>query len=265
MKGPRETDAAGIAKIIRARGGARSIALLLDFDGTVSPIAKTPGAAILPPENRLALERCTGKFPVAIITGRALADIKKKVGIRGIFYAGNHGLEWSYRGRSGSHGISGEALSALVAAKRALRPLARRYPGTLVEDKDMTVSFHYRNLDRSLRSPLKKDLAHITARFAKRASPLRATHEPLTYELKPAVDWHKGAIARKIVSELEREKGRKLVPIYIGDGKTDEDAFRALRGCGITVRVRRAKSTAARYAFKDRKQVDLLLSALASL
>ena len=72
---------------------------MLDFDGTLSPIAPTPDLAILPESVGRQLRLCAGLFPVVIISGRSLADVQKKVGLKNLSYAGNHGLEWKIYGK----------------------------------------------------------------------------------------------------------------------------------------------------------------------
>src|ERR1700750_1310121 len=74
---------------------APSLALFLDFDGTISPIVAKPELASIDAQIKCTIERLkeTGGIQIAIISGRQLADVRARAGIDGIIYAGNHGLE----------------------------------------------------------------------------------------------------------------------------------------------------------------------------
>ena len=85
--------------LLRYVGDRATLALLLDYDGTLSPIAQRPDLATLPPETKAVLERLANHPDVfvAVISGRSQANVKEMVGIEGITYAGNHGMEILHR------------------------------------------------------------------------------------------------------------------------------------------------------------------------
>ena len=120
--------------------GPRGILLMLDFDGTLSPIARTPAEAVLPRRAKAWLTRVAGmkRFKVAVVTGRSLRDIRRKIGIGKIVYAANHGMEIYGGGRM--------LLSKGRRYRLPLRRLARSLgaalsaiPGVVLEEKGLSV------------------------------------------------------------------------------------------------------------------------------
>lgn len=89
-------------------GASEHLALLLDYDGTLAPIAPHPNLTHMTDETKSALNRIarSPKVFTAVISGRAVDNVKEKIGIDGLIYAGNHGLEISYpNGTSYNHQI----------------------------------------------------------------------------------------------------------------------------------------------------------------
>ena len=254
-------DALGHATEIRRRiGKAGGAVVLLDFDGTLAPIVSEPGKARMNARMRRALEACARRFPVAIVTGRALADVRKRVRVLGVSFAGNHGFEWSIRGKSGVVPIAPRLVRALAKVKEQLVMLATRYKGAFVEDKKHSLAVHYRRVHQSLRGAFVRGAQTVVQ--DRGGKHLRVVPGILLLNILPNVGWNKGEAARMMHARLRTSK--TSVPIFIGDDKTDEDAFRALRQ-GITVHVKNGKrmQTAARYALKDTKAVQKFLLLLA--
>src|SRR4029450_3453680 len=81
------------ANEIRSLLSVRRLAVFLDYDGTLTPIVERPEDALLPAETRAAIERLAALAPVAIVSGRDLADVRRLMGIEGITYAGSHGFD----------------------------------------------------------------------------------------------------------------------------------------------------------------------------
>ena len=243
---------------------AGAISLFLDFDGTLAPIVNAPGDARLAPEVRKNLAALADRDDtlVAIVSGRALADLRPRVGIASAIYAGNHGLEIS------GPELGGKPVSFVEPCALArLEPLRRicdnltaalaHIPGARVENKVLTASVHYRQAAAG-------ETAHITEivqRELARASALsklnhfRVNHGKMVLEIVPRTGWQKGAAVGWINARLAMPGARS---IYIGDDRTDEDAFARMTD-EITIRVGRSAGTSARYFVKDPARVHAFL------
>src|SRR3989344_276845 len=109
--------------------------LMLDFDGTLTPIVTHPKNAVMLSKTRETIRRAAKKFPVAIISGRPLEDIKRLVGIPGITYAGEHGRTWQIGARRFQKPVPAALMRALKAARKELILVARKYPTLVREEK----------------------------------------------------------------------------------------------------------------------------------
>ena len=232
--------------------------LMLDFDGVISPIVKIPSRARVSPVARRALAACVEKMPVAIISGRTLSDIEKRVGLRNVIYAGSHGLEWKVNGRVRRKRIAPKTLSAFETARRALLYNAKLFPSLFIEDKRHSVAFGYRSLSKKQATQF-RDGANKTIATAVRVGTIRAIDNLYTFEIMPVSEWTKGECAKHIFDTVA-QKGS--VAVYIGDTLTDEDAFRALTD-GITIRVGKSHASVAQYYCKSRSGVDKFLRRIA--
>ncbi len=227
----------------------RQPAVLLDFDGTVSEIVNDPNAAALIPGAADVLESLAARCPVAVVSGRGLDDIKARVGVPGIWYAGSHGFELlSPDGTYHQNEVGAEAIRVLADAESELRERLADIGGLVVENKRFSVAVHYRNV-----APDRVDGITAAVRIIGQRNNLRVTGGRMVIELRPDVDWGKGKTLEWILDQLD---GRELLlPIYIGDDLTDEDAFDAIRHMGVGVAVRSAESgdrrSAARFALDD--------------
>lgn len=195
-----------------------------DFDGTLSEIAPTPDAAVPFPGAAEALDRVARLVDVAgIITGRGVGDVRSKVVADNLVVVGNHGLEWFEHGQHVDHeaGLAAEqAIADTLAATR--RRLAEETSIThmLWENKRLTASIHYRNVDDPVEVGMK--LLPIVEEEA-RARGLRVSGGKMLVELRPSVVVSKGTALEQIV----RTRGLASA-IFFGDDVTDVDGFRAL-------------------------------------
>lgn len=203
----------------------RPSALLSDFDGTLSPIAPTPEAAHLHPDLVHVLPELASREPLfGIITGRAVDDARRKVGVEDVLYVGNHGLEWFDDGAYRAHpaGLAAEQaiIDALAAIDQDLRDLDRDLTGMVFENKRLSASIHY----RLVASPETFDepLATITQRRADEFG-LRMTTGKMMVELRPAARVSKGSAVEEIVT-AHGIRGA----VFLGDDVTDVDAFLAI-------------------------------------
>lgn len=239
----------------------RRLFVCLDYDGTLSAIVSDPDTATLIPGAAEALERLAAQCPVAVLSGRDLADIRDRVGLPGLWYAGSHGFELV--GPDGSRDQNDAAASAVRVLEAAAADLSHELehlPGVRVEHKRFAVAIHYRNV-----AP--EHVAEVVAaahRCGQRRG-LRVTNGRKVVELRPNVDWDKGTALRWIRDRVYRSGD--VASIYIGDDLTDEDAFDAIRSDGIGIVVRHdedgGRPTAARYTLSDPAQVAEMLRRLA--
>jgi trehalose 6-phosphate phosphatase len=230
----------------------RRPAVFFDFDGTLSEIVEKPDAARLVAGAAEALTSLAAQCPVAVLSGRDLADVRQRIGLPGIWYAGSHGFELT--GPDGAHHENAEAAASIPVLERASAELADQLghiPGVVVEHKRFGVAVHYRNAARDRIG----EVAAAVRRAGQRTA-LRVTTGREVIELRPDVDWDKGKTLRWVLDYVrDDERPGPLSPIYLGDDITDEDAFDAVRDDGIAIVVRHYddgdRATAASYALDN--------------
>ena len=245
-----------IQKQIRSQ---KHLLFLLDYDGTLTPIAPTPRQARLSPQTKLVLRRLSRKpnISLAVISGRALTDLKGMVGLRNLAYAGNHGLELWHKKRQ-TVKIPRALKKALSDVTRILRKVRREFDGVVMEDKGLSLSFHYRLVKAKGLTPLKiKFWNHVMPLV--RSGTIRVVKGKRVFEVRPNVPWAKGHAALWFMKRLA---SASCLLIYIGDDQTDEDAFRVLKR-GITIRVGQHHRSEAKYYVRRVREVIRFLECLA--
>ena len=231
---------------------------MLDFDGTLSPLAVTPKKATLPLAVKVELKKISSILPAIIISGRSLRDIKNKIKIKELHYAGNHGLEWQIGNGKTNYFAGAKQIKRIVKkVVNKLKPLTQNYPGVLLENKNLSIGIHYRKIDPFFISKFKKDVEKNIQPIIK-IHHLRILKGKKVIELRPDLDWNKGKFALFVKRFFEKKLKQKFLPIYVGDDKTDEDAFRVLKS-GINIRVGQSKASRAKYYIKNPKQILLCL------
>jgi trehalose 6-phosphate phosphatase len=234
----------------------RQPAVFYDFDGTLSEIVEDPDSARLVDGAADALISLSAACPVAILSGRDLADVRERIGLPGLWYAGSHGFELT--GPDGTHHQNPEAAASIPVLAGAAADLADQLghiPGVVVEHKRFGVAVHYRNAARD-----RVGEVAAAVRTAGQRTALRVTTGREVIELRPNIDWDKGKTLRWVLDYIRDNEGAgPLLPIYLGDDITDEDAFDAVNGDGIAILVRHGddgdRATAARYALDDPDRV----------
>ncbi|MCF8030084.1 MAG: trehalose-phosphatase [Desulfohalobiaceae bacterium] len=244
---------------IRKRFEDKRVAVFLDYDGTLTPIVSRPDEATLSPEMRNILHSLTEKCTVAVISGRGLADARQLVDVKGLYFAGSHGFE--IEGPGGVHMEVEEARESLPALDRAeseLNSELAEIDGAQVERKKFSIAVHYRNVDQD-RVP---EVEACVDRVLERAGGLRKGGGKKVFELGPDIPWHKGWAVQWLLRELELDR-YGVVPIFIGDDVTDENAFHALSRRGITLVVaNESRPTEAKYRLESVGEVRDFLSML---
>ena len=235
----------------------RRLAVFLDYDGTLTPIVSHPAHAVLSDSTRQAVQTLAARMPVAILSGRDLDDIRRRVDIDGIVYAGSHGFDIAGP-RGVRKQVAAEFLPILDAAEKELGEKLAGMAGVLLERKRFSVAAHYRQADESGVIKVTRAVNEAIARHRE----LRMITGKKVYELQPDIDWNKGRAVAWLLETLGLEQP-EVLPLYIGDDHTDEDAFRVLqqRGVGIIV-MEELRPTAARYALKGPAEVERFLREL---
>jgi alpha,alpha-trehalase len=242
--------------------GNKALSLFLDYDGTLTPIVSRPEKAFLSYQMKEIVQRLCNICKVAIVSGREIEDIKERVGIQECFYVGNHGLEVEGNGISFKVKGAVEARGEIVRFLEEIRKVIRdgNIRGAVVEDKRLTASIHYRLLDkRDIEAFLSLTRSALRPYFGKGL--FRIIEGKKVVEMRPNVQWDKG----KAVEWLMMQEGFKgSIPVYIGDDETDRDAFRALKGQGISIAVGPMLRDAD-YYLRSQGEVKELLRWLKSL
>ena len=189
-------------------------ALFLDVDGVLAPIVSRPEDARVPDETRAELRRLHERYAlVACISGRAGADARRVVGVPELVYVGSHGLELD--ARAGEWG-------------RQLQDFLQDVDWPATENKGLTASLHYRGSEDE--DAARAALENVKARAQGAGFVARFGRKVL--EILPPLEVHKGTAVRQLLAERELKRA-----LYAGDDTTDLDAFRALEGLELAVRV----------------------------
>jgi trehalose 6-phosphate phosphatase len=210
------------------------LGLVTDMDGTICPIMPPPDPALetgplntgpqITPRSRELLASLATRLPlVAVVSGRAVGDLRARVGLNGIAYVGNHGIEQWRDGRSEIVPEARKFRMAMVEALREIHDLQQtvRVDGLFVEDKRLTITVHYRGAPDTDETAelIGPTLEAIAKRYGLRVSPGRKI-----FELRPPLDIDKGTTLRRLIEEYALDAA-----VYIGDDITDVDALRAAR------------------------------------
>jgi len=242
------------------RVAGRPLALFLDYDGTLCPIVTRPEDAVLDEAMRHTLQGLIERHVTAVVSGRELNDLRRRVDLPGLHYAGNHGFEIEGASPALRCEVGGEFVDEIGSAAATLRRLAGRIEGALVEHKRYSVSVHFRLVPSDQVKAVEVAVTQTLADHPR----LRLNAGKKLFELRPALDWHKGKATRWLLDRLSEERS-DLLPIFIGDDVTDEDAFRELSDDGIGILVSdTVRSTSARYWLRDVDEVRQLLAALSA-
>lgn len=240
-----------------------SLVLLLDFDGTLAPIVDRPELAAMPDRTRHALERLMAMdgVTVAVVSGRGLGDVRERAALPEIAYAGNHGMEIEGAGLHRLHPEAAAARPELLEVAARIEADLEGIDGAFLEDKGLTLSIHYRL------APDRAEEVRETVLEAVDGRPgLRVTEGKMVLEVRPRVEWDKG---RAVLFLLDQMRPPADSPVlYLGDDRTDEDAFRALRGWdpaaeGVLVAEQPPVDSAAASYLRDPAEVGALFEALA--
>jgi trehalose 6-phosphate phosphatase len=239
----------------------KRVALFLDYDGSLTPIVERPDQALLSKTMRQTIRQLATHCPVAIISGRDRTDVQHLVHIDTIIYAGSHGFDIAGpQSMPLQYERGADFLPAIEQAERALRQKLAGVVGALVERKKFTIAVHVRAVAHKDQDAVERIVDDILACHPE----LRKGYGKKVFELLPRLDWHKGKAVLWLLQALQLE-GPAVLPLYIGDDLTDEDAFKVIadRGLGLVVDTS-PRPTAASYILKNPDEVEAFLQQLLS-
>ena len=236
--------------------------VMLDFDGTLAPIVEHASLAVLPVKAKQHLSKLAASsgIDLAIVTGRAIADLHPRIGIDGIEFSGNHGRE---RLKPGSSRTELDSSVRVIVAQvcEQVRKEVSGISGVYVEDKGLTASLHYRQVPAEFHAQVREVFRDIERTFG---AAIEVAEGKCVFDFFPADGANKGKAVMVLLAE--RGGAAKVLPIYCGDDTTDETVFRALPPDSITVYVGSGETeSAARYRVGDTTEVAEFIGRMGSL
>jgi trehalose-phosphatase len=227
-----------VAREIHARLRDHHLLLLTDFDGTLADLAPTPDEAALSETVRAEIDALAALRSVTfgVVSGRRLTDVSRRVGSAPEFVAGLHGLEITGPGTAFHH-YALESVGAVIGSLMfaAARQLAW-CPGLLLEDKTYALTCHVRLSPPDLGERALEEFEALAEPLLE-ARVLKLLTGAKAMELLPAVDWHKGRACEWIRGRVRVTTDRPVAVVYLGDDRTDEDAFAALGDTDVLIGV----------------------------
>ena len=230
----------------------RRLAVLLDYDGTLTPIVTDYRKAFLSDAMRDTLNQLAKRNAVAVVSGRDLKDVRNLVGLDSVYYSGSHGFElsgpddWQH-----IHEDAADYLPDLDQAEQALAARLADVPGHALERKHFSLAVHYRQVDDARIGEVASAVDDVLTGNTRLVKGLGKK----VFELKPALPWDKGRAVGLLLDTLGMARD-DTVAVFIGDDITDEAAFRELRSPNVSIIVvDDDRATAADYSLVDVEDV----------
>ncbi|BBM97831.1 trehalose 6-phosphate phosphatase [Marchantia polymorpha subsp. ruderalis] len=258
----------------------KQIVVFLDYDGTLSPIVEDPDRAYMSDLMRATVKEVATHFPTAIISGRGREKVYDFVQLAELYYAGSHGMDimgpaegcngFKATGTRAKDKKGNEVVFFQPASKflpmmdevcKLLEDKAQSIPGAKIEHNKYCVTIHFRRVKEECWGPLAEQVEIVLKSYPE----LQLTLGRKVLEIRPAIEWDKGKAVEFLLKSLGLEDVDDVLPVYLGDDRTDEDAFMALndRGKAFSILVSTvAKSTNALYSLRDPSEVMTFLQTL---
>jgi trehalose 6-phosphate phosphatase len=221
---PRASALPSPETVLDARGTGRSPAVFLDYDGVLTPIVDTPSDAVMGPEMRRIVSDLAQRASVCVVSGRDRAVVTELMGLDDLIVAGSHGFDiHSPSTGTITHDASSGFEDLVEKVTAEVTDRAAAIEGTLVEPKHASVALHYRAVDPSRHGEVSELVDGV---LAAHPGELRVTPGKFVHEIQPKIDWNKGRAVEHLLGVLDL-RGPDVLPVYLGDDVTDEDAFAA--------------------------------------
>jgi trehalose 6-phosphate phosphatase len=242
---------------------SKSIVLFLDYDGTLVDFKEKPTDVTTPIQIKKILQQIikNPKITVIIVTGRSLNDIKKLLTIKGLSFLALHGLHFKIGNQSSFCCTQTDELRLLIKKiKKEMQQKMQDEKGAFLEDKELTIVLHYRLLPTKKIQTIREKF-NETIQVIDHKKRLEIINGEKILEARPK-GWNKGKAIEMFLKKYKKEKN--ILPIYIGDDITDEDAFRFLGTKGISIHVVNTskRKTTANYWVKNTEEVLFFLQFL---
>ncbi|KAJ8771624.1 hypothetical protein K2173_026801 [Erythroxylum novogranatense] len=248
----------------------KQIVMFLDYDGTLSPIVEDPDRAFMTNEMREVVRDVSRYFPTAIVTGRCRNKVYSFVRLAGLYYAGSHGMDIkgpsnNPKYKKGRRGVlfqpASEYLPMIDKVYNILLERTRIVPGVRVENNKFCLSVHFRCVEEKMWAVLVEKVTEVLSDYPK----LKLSQGRKVLEIRPTIKWDKGKALEFLLESLGYANSSDVLPVYIGDDRTDEDAFKVLRnrGQGLGILVSKVpKETSASYSLQAPTEVREFLQRL---
>lgn len=259
-------------RMMKAAKG-KTIAVFLDYDGTLSPIVNDPDRAFMSDEMRAAVREVAKHFPTAIISGRSREKVKDFVELNNVYYAGSHGMDIMAPARPPKysdgklHSVALDKKESEVLFQPAkkflpaiqeiftiLEEKTKKIQGARVEDNSFCISVHFRQVREEDYGMLEEKVKSVVENYPE----FHLTEGKMVLEVRPSIEWNKGHALEYLLNTLGFSNSGDVLPLYIGDDRTDEDAFKVIRsrGQGYPIIVSSIpKDTSALYSLSDPSEV----------
>jgi trehalose-phosphatase len=230
-------EIARAAAAVKKLGEGRHLLLLLDFDGTLCEFNPDPKAVFLSDARRKLLMELHDRqdATIGIISGRRLEDVRRRARLPADnFHAGLHGLEIEGDGEKFEHPDVHKTVNVVRELVGGLTTAVSRFAGAFVEDKMLSVVAHYREVSpQDIPAVISAVESHVEPCIA--SGQMRIMQGASMIEILPNIDWNKGHAIQWIRERVASSSDLPTACVYVGDDVTDEDAFRAIRGRGLSV------------------------------
>lgn len=253
---------------ITSASKGKQVVMFLDYDGTLSPIVDDPDRAFMSESMRATVRKLARYFPTAIVSGRCRDKVYSFVRLAELYYAGSHGMD--IKGPSKGYKKDAEDVLFQPASEflpmidevyKALLEATKSTPGARVENNKFCCSVHFRCVDEKKWIELAKQVGDVLEGYPS----LRLTQGRKVFEIRPTIKWDKGKALEFLLESLGYANCADVFPVYIGDDRTDEDAFKVLRerGQGFGILVSKIpKDTNASYSLQEPSEVMAFLRRL---
>ncbi|CAL9119420.1 unnamed protein product [Musa textilis] len=252
----------------------KMVVVFLDYDGTLSPIVDDPDRAFMSDSMRSAVNKVAQYFPTCIISGRRRDKVYEFVKLTNVYYVGSHGMDIMAPVKpvdeidsalheqaikeKGNEGVlfqpAEEYLPMIEEVYFELEEKTKEIQGVLIENNKFCISVHFRRVDEEDWSVLENQVMDTIKNYPA----LLITRGRKVIEIRPSIKWDKGRALEYLLETLGFGNNDETLPLYIGDDRTDEDAFKVLqrRGQGYPIIVSSVpKDTEASYSLRDPSEV----------